>query len=123
MGTAPAEDYAPIAQAWKFWRAQVVADLGGGGALILAVLGLNLLLRGMLVDLDSSVDAAKPRFAEEDPSSQCELVAADLNAIGPCGRRCVYAQTRAAWTTGRGGNHDSQELLRGDPAGRHLASH
>ncbi|MEK1929184.1 MAG: hypothetical protein AAAC47_05250, partial [Pararhizobium sp.] len=31
MGTAPAEDYAPIARAWDFSHANVVADLGGGG--------------------------------------------------------------------------------------------
>jgi hypothetical protein len=53
MGTAPAEDYAPIARAWDFSRAKVVADLGGGGgSLILAVLGLYPHLRGMLVDLE-----------------------------------------------------------------------
>jgi len=86
MGTAPAEDYAPIAEAWDFSRAKVVADLGGGGgSLILAVLGLNPHLRGMLVDLESSVDAAKPRFAQEDPSSRCELIAADLTQSVPAG--------------------------------------
>jgi O-methyltransferase domain len=79
MGTAPAEDYAPIAEAWDFSRAKVVADLGGGGgSLILAILALNPHLKGMLVDLESSVVAAKPRFAEEDPSSRCQLIAADL---------------------------------------------
>jgi ubiquinone/menaquinone biosynthesis C-methylase UbiE len=86
MGTAPAEDYAPIAEAWDFSRAKVVADLGGGGgSLILAVLALNPHLRGMLVDLESSVDAAKPRFAREDPSSRCELIAADLTQSVPAG--------------------------------------
>jgi hypothetical protein len=86
MGTAPAEDYAPIAKAWDFSRAKVVADLGGGGgSLILAVLGLNPHLRGMLVDLESSVDAARTRFAEEDPSSKCELIAADLTQSVPAG--------------------------------------
>ena len=86
MGTAPAENYAPIAEAWDFSRAKVVADLGGGGgSLILAVLGLNPHLRGMLVDLESSVDAAKSRFAEEDPSSRCELIAADLMQSVPAG--------------------------------------
>src|ERR1017187_579158 len=86
MGTAPAEDYAPIANAWDFSRAMVVADLGGGGgSLILAVLGLNPHLRGMLVDLESSVDAAKSRFAEEDPSSRCELIPADLMQSVPAG--------------------------------------
>ena len=86
MGTAPAEDYAPIAEAWDFSRAKVVADLGGGGgSLILAVLGLNPHLRGMLVDLEASVDAAKPRFALEDPSSRCELIAADLTQSVPVG--------------------------------------
>lgn len=86
MGTAPAEDYAPIAEAWDFSRAKVVADLGGGGgSLILAVLGRNPQLRGMLVDLEPSVDAAKARFAEEDPSSRCELIVADLAQSVPAG--------------------------------------
>jgi hypothetical protein len=86
MGTAPAEDYAPIAKAWDFSRTKVVADLGGGGgSLILAVLGLNLHLRGMLVDLEASVEAAKARFAKEDPSSRCELIAADLTQSVPAG--------------------------------------
>jgi O-methyltransferase domain/Dimerisation domain len=86
MGTAPAEDYAPIAKAWNFSRAKVVADLGGGGgSLILAVMALNPHLRGMLVDLESSIDAAKTRFAEEDPSSRCELIAADLTQSVPAG--------------------------------------
>ena len=86
MGTAPAEDYAPIAEAWDFSRANVVADLGGGGgSLILAILALNPHLRGMLVDLEPSVDAAKSRFADEDPSSRCELIAADLTQSVPAG--------------------------------------
>jgi hypothetical protein len=86
MGTTPAEDYAPIAAAWDFSRAKVVADLGGGGgSLILAVLGLNPHLRGMLVDLEPSVDAAKTRFANEDPSSRCELIVADLTQAVPAG--------------------------------------
>ena len=86
MGTAPAQDYAPIAEAWDFSRAKVVADLGGGGgSLILAVLSLNRHLRGMLVDLEPSVDMARPRFAAEDPSSRCELIAADLAQSVPTG--------------------------------------
>jgi hypothetical protein len=86
MGTAPAEDYAPIAEAWDYSRAKVVADLGGGGgSLILAILGLNPHLRGMLVDLEPSVLAAKSRFAVEDPSSRCELIAADLTQSVPPG--------------------------------------
>jgi hypothetical protein len=67
MGTAPAEDYAPIAEAWDFSRAKVVADLGGGGgSLLLAVLGPNSHLQGMLVEREASLDAAKLRFANED---------------------------------------------------------
>jgi ubiquinone/menaquinone biosynthesis C-methylase UbiE len=86
MGTAPADDYAPIAAAWDFSRAKVVADLGGGGgSLILAVLGLNPHLRGMLVDLDASVEAARARFAKEAASSRCELIAADLTQSVPAG--------------------------------------
>jgi hypothetical protein len=86
MGTAPAKDYAPIAEAWDFSRAKVVADLGGGGgSLILAVLGLNSHLQGMLVDREASLDAAKLRFANEDRSSRCELIAADLTQSVPAG--------------------------------------
>jgi hypothetical protein len=86
MGTAPAEDYAPIATAWDFSHAKVVADLGGGGgSLILAVLALNPHLRGMLVDLEPSVDAAKSRFAKEDARSRCELIVADLTQSVPAG--------------------------------------
>lgn len=86
MGTAPAEDYAPIARAWDFSHAKMVADLGGGGgALILAVLELHPHLRGMLVDLEASVEAAKPRFAGEKVSSRCELIAADLMRSVPAG--------------------------------------
>jgi O-methyltransferase len=86
MGTAPAEDYAPIAEAWDFSRAKVVADLGGGGgALILAVLERHPHLRGMLVDLEASVEAAKGRFAGENISSRCELIAADLMQSVPAG--------------------------------------
>ncbi len=86
MGTAPAEDYAPIAKGWDFSHAEVVADLGGGGgSLILAVLGLNPHLRGMLVDFESSLDAAKSRFAAEDPTSRCELIVADLMQSVPAG--------------------------------------
>jgi hypothetical protein len=86
MGTAPAENYAPIAEAWDFSRAKVVADLGGGGgSLILAVLALYPHLRGMLVDLEPSVDAAKSRFAAEDSTSRCELIAADLTQGVPAG--------------------------------------
>jgi hypothetical protein len=86
MGTAPAEDYAPIAAAWDFSRAKVVADLGGGGgSLILAVLDLHPHLRGMLVDLQASVEAAKARFAGEEVSTRCELIAADLMQSVPVG--------------------------------------
>ena len=83
MGTAPAEDYAPIAKAWDFSHAKVVADLGGGGgSLILAVLRLNPHLRGMLVDLQPSIDDARSRFAHED---RCDLLASDLTQAVPAG--------------------------------------
>jgi hypothetical protein len=84
MGTAPAENYAPIACAWDFSSANVVADLGGGGgALILAVLEFHPHLRGMLVDLEASVEAAKARFADEKVASRCKLLAADLTQSVP----------------------------------------
>jgi len=86
MGTAPAEDYAPIARAWDFSHAKVVADLGGGGgSLILAVLELHPHLRGMLVDREASVEAAKTRFAGEKIYSRCELLVSDLTQSVPAG--------------------------------------
>ncbi|MGA7521472.1 MAG: methyltransferase [Acidobacteriaceae bacterium] len=86
MGTAPAEDYAPIARAWDFSRARVVADLGGGGgALILAVLDEYPQVRGLLVDREASVEAARGRFAKEKHGARCELVVADLMEAVPEG--------------------------------------
>ena len=86
MGTAPVEDYAPIAAAWDFSHASVVADLGGGGgSLILAVLKLNPHLRGMLVDREAGIEAARPRFAGEDLSPRYELMVADLTQSVPAG--------------------------------------
>ncbi|MGH9417383.1 MAG: methyltransferase [Terriglobales bacterium] len=86
MGAAPASDYAPIAAAWDFSRASVVADLGGGGgALLLAVLERHPHLRGMLVDREVSLEAARPRFAPEPLASRCRLVTADLSQSVPAG--------------------------------------
>ncbi len=86
MGTALIEDYAPIARAWDFSRARVVADLGGGGgSLILAILALHPHLRGMLVDRESSILAAQSRFADENLSSRCALLTADLSQAVPSG--------------------------------------
>jgi cyclopropane fatty-acyl-phospholipid synthase-like methyltransferase len=86
MGTAPAQDYAPIAKAWDFSRAKVVADLGGGGgSLIVAVLEEYPEVRGMLVDLEPSIAAARARFAEEKNAARCELVVADLMESVPRG--------------------------------------
>lgn len=86
MGTAPPEDYTSIAEAWDFSKAQIVADLGGGGgSLILAVLHLYPHLQGMLVDLSESIEAAKYRFADEKHSARCRLVPADLTHAVPTG--------------------------------------
>lgn len=86
MGTAPAEDYMPLARAWDFSRASKVADLGGGGgALLVAILQLHPHLSGMLVDREDSILAAKPRFAAEQLTSRCELLVADLIEAVPPG--------------------------------------
>jgi len=79
MGTAPTEDYAPIAAAWPFPASGVVADLGGGGgSLIRAVLERHPKLRGMLVDREESIEAAAAHFKESATADRCELIVADL---------------------------------------------
>ncbi|MGA7155851.1 MAG: methyltransferase [Acidobacteriaceae bacterium] len=90
MGTAPAEDYAPIAAAYDFTSAHTVADLGGGGgSLILAVLARNPHLRGLLVDLEPSIESARPRFSApthaDDPAARTQLIPADLLQTVPPG--------------------------------------
>jgi ubiquinone/menaquinone biosynthesis C-methylase UbiE len=86
MGTAPAEDYMPIARAWDFSNYRTVADLGGGGgALIAAVLSAYPGVRGMLVDRPDAIDAAAARFKREGLADRCKLVAADLSSSVPAG--------------------------------------
>jgi hypothetical protein len=86
MGTAPAENYAPIAQAWNFSDYRMVADLGGGGgALISAVLTAFPGPQGMLVDRPESVERARSRIEADGLSARCQLVAADLSDHVPPG--------------------------------------
>ncbi len=86
MGTAPAEDYMPIARAWDFSKSHTVADLGGGGgALIAAALKVFPSLRGMLVDRPEAIELAKLRFDSEGLASRCKLLAADLSVSVPAG--------------------------------------
>jgi hypothetical protein len=86
MGTAPAEQYAAIANGWDFSPWQTIADLGGGGgALLIAILRGFPHLQGMLVDRETSIEAAVPRFDKEGLASKCRLIAADLLAAVPAG--------------------------------------
>ncbi len=86
MGTSPTEAYMPIARAWDFSRARVVADLGGGGgALIGAILEAFPNTKGMLVDRPGSIEAARPRFSTGPLAQRMQLVAADLTQDVPHG--------------------------------------
>src|SRR5215831_4740294 len=86
MGTSPAESYLPVARAWDFSDAHLVADLGGGGgAMIEAILETFPKVRGMLVDGPASIDAAKPRFSSGPLADRVQLVAADLSKGVPTG--------------------------------------
>jgi hypothetical protein len=91
MGTAPAEDYMPIARAWDFSNYHTVADLGGGGgALMAAALEAFPNLQGMLVDRQESIDQARSRFESEGLAARCKLLTADLCNSVPAGAD-VYA--------------------------------
>jgi len=84
MGTAPAEDFMPIARAWDFSKWHVVADLGGGGGgLIAAILKAFANVSGMLVDRREAIDAATQRF--EGLDDRCKLLSADLCREVPAG--------------------------------------
>jgi hypothetical protein len=86
MGTAPVEDYMPIARGWDFSKRHVIADLGGGGgALIAAVLTAFPHLRGMLVDRPDAIEQARSRFESKRLGKRCELLAADLSDGVPGG--------------------------------------
>jgi hypothetical protein len=86
MGTAPAENYAPIVRAYDFSQCQVVADLGGGGGgLIAAVLKSYPRLRGILVDRPEFIDKAASRIDKEGLSARCQVVASDLSQNVPQG--------------------------------------
>jgi hypothetical protein len=90
MGTAPAEQYAPIINSWNFSPWKTVADLGGGGgSLMIAILRAFPHLKGMLVDRPASIEAAAPRFDHEKLASKCRLIAADLLETVPAGAQ-VY---------------------------------
>jgi O-methyltransferase/methyltransferase family protein len=86
MGTAPTEDYLPIAKQWNFASRHVIADLGGGGgSLLAAILSTSPQLKGMLVDRPESIEAAKPRFENNELAGRCKLISADLCAEVPPG--------------------------------------
>ncbi|MGH9774539.1 MAG: methyltransferase [Candidatus Acidiferrales bacterium] len=86
MGTAPAEDYMPIAHAWNFSKYRTVADIGGGGgALIAAILEAFPNVQGMLVDRPESIDRARARFESGTLAARCKLLAADLCTSVPAG--------------------------------------
>jgi len=86
MGTAPAENYAPIARGWDFSSCHTVADLGGGGgALIVAVLNAFPNVRGMLVDRPEFIDKAASRFEKEGLAARCQVIGADLRRGVPAG--------------------------------------
>ncbi len=86
MGTAPAENYEPIARAWDFSNCHTVADLGGGGgALITAVLNAFPSLRGVLVDRPEFIEKAAARLEREGLAARCQVVGADLLQGAPAG--------------------------------------
>jgi hypothetical protein len=86
MGTAPAEDYEPIARAWDFLNYHTVADLGGGGgALITAVLNAFPGLCGVLVDRPEFIEKAAARLEREGLAARCQVMGADLLQGVPAG--------------------------------------
>jgi hypothetical protein len=86
MGTAPVENYAPIAQAWNLSEYHTVADLGGGGGgLLVAILHAFSSVRGLLVDRPEFIDAAASRFEKEGLAARARVIGADLRETVPAG--------------------------------------
>jgi hypothetical protein len=77
---------AAVVAAYDFSGLGKVVDVGGGqGELLSAVLKANPTVRGVLFDLPTTIEGAKPAIAAAGLAGRCDLVAGDFFAAVPSG--------------------------------------
>lgn len=70
-------DNAAILESYDFRKSLVIADIGGGsGALLSAILNVGEHLKGILFDLESTIDSV--RAANRLPKEKCQLISGDF---------------------------------------------
>lgn len=70
---------AGVVAAYDFSQADTIVDVGGGnGALITAILGIQLRPRGIIFDLPKVVDEAQYYLAQNGMADRCQIVAGDF---------------------------------------------
>lgn len=77
---------ARLAETVDFTGMRTVADVGGGaGTFLAAILRAHPGLRGVLVELERTLPAARKYLAENGVADRCEIVAGDFFAAVPAG--------------------------------------
>ncbi|MBI4493453.1 MAG: methyltransferase [Chloroflexi bacterium] len=86
MAGRSAQEHAALLATYDFSGCATVVDVGGGsGAFLAALLGAYPALRGVLFDLPTVVEAARPALAQAGVLHRCALVGGDFFGTIPAG--------------------------------------
>lgn len=79
MTSIHGRETAAVLDAYDFSQFATLADIGGGnGTKLMAILGRNPALKGILYDLPQVVERAAPRFAAAGLAERCRLISGDF---------------------------------------------